>query len=337
MTIISSELKYYKSKVVGSDASNGGRMSANEVISGVVNNVWPHVLKAEREAGSTLYRKLFAKIANDNDETLLSPDLWNDAPTEAGDYIILFPGTQQDTQATFAGYSGKIYGAANLDSNITAGGSTFDVLLPHADVADMFTDGDNIRLTDKENPDSVTGNEELLTINGVPSLSGLVLTIIVDETIANSYTVSAGGRAMSLYAPVDIVASVDNFDDSDTTSGIYDEGNYPVVIDGIGTVEQEVTLTFTDATHFTATSDDPDVTLGSGVIGSDFSPSNGDFTKPYFTVPLLAWSGTWAAGETVVFQTHPAAAPFILKRIVPAGAASLAGNKNTTVLAGESA
>lgn len=337
MAIVLSELKFYKSKVVGSGIDNGGRMSSNEAITDVVNNVWPHVLKAEREAGSILYRKLFAKVANDDEETLLDPALWNDFPTDAGDYITLFPGTQRDTQATFASYSGKIYGAAKLNADITAGGSTFALLLEHADQEGMFTDGDNIRLTNKVDPDSVSGDEELLTINGVPSLAGLVLTIVVDEIIANSYTVASGGRAMSLYDPIDIEASVDNFDDSDTTSGIFDEGNHPITIDGIGTVEQTVTLTFTDATNFTATSDDVEVTLGSGARGSNFAPDNSDFTKPYFTVPAAAWSGTWASGDTVVFQTHPAAAPFILKRVVPAGASSLAGNKNTTVLAGESA
>lgn len=344
MTILKAELKFYKSKVVGSGSTNGGRMSAVEAISGVVNNTWPHMLKAERDAGSAsyytdgaLFRKLWAKVDNDADETLIDPSLWNDIETLGDDWIALFPGTQRDTQATFGSYSGKIYGCCNLYADITAGGSTFAVLLPHADAAGFFSDNDNIRLNDMDNPESVTGNEELLTINGTPSLAGLVLTITVDETIGNSYTVAGGGRAMSLYSPSDIEASVDNWVENCAGSGTYDEGSYPVVPDHIGTVEQTVTLTFTDATHFTATSDDGDVTLGSGDTGTDFAPSNSDFSKPYFTLEKDGFAGTWAANDTIVFQTHPAGAPFILKRIHAAGIGSQAGNKNTTALSGESA
>lgn len=336
MTILEAELEFFKSKVVSGDNTNGGRMSAVEAISGVVNNVWPHVLKAERDAGSTLYRKLFTKVSNDADETLLSPDLWNDIETAGDDHIILFPGTQRDTQATFGSYSGVIYGCCNLDADITAGGSTFDLLLPHADMQDCFPDGANIRLTDMDDPESATGNEETLTINGTPSLSGLVLTVTVDETIANSYTVAGGGRAMSLYSPGDIKTAFDNWVETCAGSGTYDEGSYPPVLDNLGTVDETWTLTFTDATHFTVVGDSLG-TIGSGTIGGDFAPTNSDFSKPYFTLESGGWAGTWAANDTIVFQTHPASAPFILKRVVPAGAGSQAGNKNTTALSGESA
>ncbi len=337
MTILTAELKFYKSKVVGSASTNGGRMSAVEAITSVVNNVWPHVLKAERDAGSTLYRKLFAKVANDADETLLSADMWNDGPTAAGDYNVLFPGTQRDTQADWASYSGAIYCGVNLDSDVAAGASTFDVLLPHADMAAAFPDGRSLRITDMDDPDSATGNEELITISGTPSLAGLVLTITIDETLANAYTTAGSGKVMSLYSVGDVETSVDNWVETCAGDGTYDEATYPAILDNIGTVEQTVTLTFTDATHFTATSDDGDITLGSGTTGNDFSPSNADFTKPYFTVEADGWAGTWAAGDTVVFQTHPAGAPIVLKRVVPAGTASLAGNSNTTALSGESA
>ncbi len=336
MTILQAELEFYKSKVVGSGSTNGGRMSAVEIISGVVNNLWPHVLKAERDAGSILYRKVFAKVSNDSDENFLSTDLWNDIETAAGDYIIMFPGTQRDTQATFGSYSGAIYGCCNLNADITGGGSVFAVVLPHADAADFFIDGRNIRLTNMDNPESVTGNEELLTVSGTPTLAGLVLTITVAETIANSYTVAGGSRAMSLYSPGTVQTSFDNWVETSAGSGTYDEGSYPPVLDNLGSVDETWTLTFTDATNFTVVGDSLG-TIGSGTTGGDFAPSNSDFTKPYFTLESGGWAGTWAAGDTVVFQTHPASAPFILKRVVPAGTGSLAGNKNTTVWSGESA
>lgn len=343
MTILQAELEFYKSKVISSDNVNGGRMSAVEAISGVVNNVWPHMLKAERDAGSAayytagaLFRKLFAKVSNDADETFLAADLWNDIETLGGDWIAMFPGTQRDTQATFGSYSGKIYGCCNLNADITAGGSTFDLLLPHADAAGFFSASDNIRLTDMVDPESVTGNEELLTVSGAPTLVGLVLTVVVAETIANSYTVAGGGRAMSLYSPGDVKTSFDNWVETSAGTGTYDEGSFPPVLDNIGTVDETWTLTFTDATNFTVVGDSLG-TIGSGTTGVDFAPSNGDFSKPYCTLESGGWANTWAAGDTIVFQTHPAAAPFILKRVHAAGIGSQAGNKNTTVYSGESA
>lgn len=335
MTILASELKWYKAEEVSLATTNGGLMSANEAVSGVVNNVWPHVLKAERDAGSTVYRKLFAKVANDADETLIAADLWNDLPTEGDDWIIMWKGTQTDTQATAASHSGAIYAANALNANVTAGVSTITLLLEHADQEDAYVDGEQIRLTDMVDPESATGNEEILTINGTPSLATLVLTIVVDEVIANSYTVAGGGRAMSICNVGDIEASSDNW--AETSSiGTYDEGSYPVILDNIGTINETVTLTFTDATNFTGVGSVSGA-LGSGTIGGDFSPSNADFTKPYFTLEAAGFGGTWASAETIVFDTIPAAAPLWLKRTVPVGSSSLAGNKNTTALSGESA
>ena len=63
--------------------------------------------------------------------------------------------------------------------------------------------------------------------------------------------------------------------------------------------------------------------VGSGNIASNFAPTNPDFGAPYFTLPSAIWGGAWASGETFTFQTHPAALPLWLKRVVPAGAASI--------------
>ena len=73
MTILDSELDFYKAETNDDTTSNGGRMSAIEIISGVLQNVWPHAFKAERDAGSTKFRKLFCKVSNDDDDTLYNP------------------------------------------------------------------------------------------------------------------------------------------------------------------------------------------------------------------------------------------------------------------------
>jgi len=202
----------------------------------------------------------------------------------------------------------------------------------------MFQDGDTIRITDMATPTSSTGNEEELTISGTPSVSGNEVTITVAETLTNGYT---GGTlaapityVQSVYAPAsDLACTVDNWAET-TSAGTYDETTYPVTGDNIGTMEQTWTLEFTDATNFTVVGDTIG-SVGSGTTGSDFAPTNSAVSKPYFTLEAAGWGGTWAAGETIVFQTHPSAIAVWETRVVPAAASSMAGNGITAVLEGE--
>jgi hypothetical protein len=76
--------------------------------------------------------------------------------------------------------------------------------------------------------------------------------------------------------------------------------------------------------------------VGSGNVGSDFSPVNPDYTKPYFVLPAAAWGGTQATGNTLTFITSPAALPYWEKRIIPVNANSIAINKCVMALLGES-
>ena len=336
MTILAAELKFYHALEVSTAGTNGGRMSANEIISGVVNNVWPHVLQAERTAGSTTWRKIFAKNSNDNDETFLSADLFNDKPTAAGDYIVLFAGTQTDTQTDVSGGSPRLYGGAALKSDVSSGGSTVVVDVEDAAQTGMFQNGDKIRLSDMADPLAGTGNEELLTISGAPTVSGTEVTITVAETIANAYTVAGGGHVSSLYHVGDVKCAFDNWAETCAGSGTYDEAANPPIMDNIGTAYQTWTLTFTDATHYTVSGDTVG-SVGSGDTSTDFAPVNSDFSKPWFKLEAAGFAGTWAGSDTIVFKTHPAAAPIWLKRVVPAGTSSLANNRNITAFMGESA
>lgn len=334
MTILSSELIFYKSATVNDTSANGGRMSINPVTSGVLQNVFPNVLSAERTSGSTKYRKLFMKVANDDDLTLLTSKLWFDNITQAEDWAIFFAATQTDTQADITGSERK-YGCGTLKTTVVATNTTVIVTVEDSTLTGVFQDGDEIRITDKVNPDSVTGNEEFATISGAPSVDGVDVTITLAAGLANGYTAGAGTRIMSILPASDIECTVDNWVET-STAGTYDETTYPVICDNIGTIEQTWTITFTDATNFTVAGDTVG-SLASGTIGSDYSPSNPDFTKPYFTLESGGWGGTWANGETVVFQSHPAAYPVWEKRVVPAGCASLSSNKITLVISGESA
>jgi len=338
--MIDSDLKFYLPTTVNDTTTNGGRMTATAVTSGVVQNVWPHVPKAERTNGSTKYRKLFAKVADDDDGTLISPQYWLDDVTAGDDWFCFFAGTFTDTQADIGGTERK-YGVAPVTTNVTASSSTIVCTVEDSTLATgndaIFADGDTVRLTDKVNPDDVSGNEEFLTISGAPSVSGSVITITVSETIANSYDTADSPRVMSIYEPSDIECSSDSPVVTTAGDGDVDDNTYPPVLDNIGTIEQIITITFSDATNFTAVSNVAGVALSSGSKGTEWSPTNSDFSKPYITLNANFFTGTWASGDTCVIHTYPAAVPLWEKRVVPAGASPQTNNKITLVTAGEAA
>ncbi len=339
--MLSTDLKFYKEKANGRLA--GG--TSNLIVSGVVQNLWPHVTSAQRTAGFFDYKGWYAKVGDDADGTLIDPSLLLDAPTlSATDYMMYFTLGLREAITSISGYDTGVdsetkYGSAKLKNNITGGDSTLTVTVKNAAMSSgadaIFRDGGKIKITDKLTADALTGNEEVCTISGAPSVSGSDVTITVTGTITSSYTADGTiARVSSLIKPGDIACS--NTTPSKTSAaGTIDFSTYPIILDNIGTVEEDWTITFTDATHFTLTGDDHTGSVATGVISSNFAPNNTDFTKPYFTIESGVWGGTWAAGDTVTFTTHPAALHLGGKRVVPAGTASLSNNKATLVFEGE--
>ena len=111
--ITTAELKLYRSAVINDGPTNGGRMSASEIASGVMANLFPIVQESERVAGSTKYRKVFAKVANIEDLTLYQSKLYLDKITPGQDVITFFPATQTDAQSAITG-SERQYGGSLL-------------------------------------------------------------------------------------------------------------------------------------------------------------------------------------------------------------------------------
>lgn len=336
---LDADLQTFKSAVVSNDNTNGGVLSINQVISGVAQNVFPNVLKAERTAGSTKYRKLFNKLNDDSNDALSGVQLYLDLPTPADDWITMFIGTAIDTQADIVGTERK-YGAAYIKNDVTAGLSTVTVTVDNVSLTTgndkVFADGDSIRITDKENPDSVSGNEEFLVIDGEPTVSSNDVTITTLTPFANSYTVVNSSRVSSVYdAPGDILAEVGILDIT-STAGTYDDTTYLLVPNNQGTIDTTITLEFTDAANFTATS--PDITgLPAGSTSVDYAPVNSDWTKVYCTMLATGWGGTFIAGDTVEIPLTSATIPFWEKRVVPALAAPLSNNRTVSAWNGESA
>jgi hypothetical protein len=332
MAILSTELIWRRAAEVSDAGTNGGRMTSTVIPSAVKNNIWPDVPQSERTAGSTKYRKVFVHVANDADLTLVAPKVFVLMPTPGDDRVHFIPGNQTNTQSAVTGAEQK-YGAGTLNANVSAAATQITVLVEAAADA-LFANGMKIRISDKQSIGG-SGNEEYATITGTPTYVGNVATINLTAGLTNGYAAATPTYVSSVYEPGDVACTVTNWVET-TASGTYDEVTYPVLPDNISTIEQTWTLTFTSATAFNCSGN----TVGSitgGTIGTNYSPNNSDYGKPYFTLRSAGFGGTWATGNTIVFQTHPAAVPLWYRRVIPAGASSLSGNKVIVAVDGESA
>lgn len=331
MSILYTEVVWRKSKVINNGPSNGGYMSAVAIASGVKNAVFPDVQQSERTSGLTRYRKVFIHIANDADLALLNPSIFVETYTPGDDRITFFPGSQTDTQSSITG-SERQYGAGKLNADIAANATTITVLVEAA-AADIFKNGDKIRISDKTSVDDGSGKAEYATINGVPTYVGNVCTITLSSGVSNSYLAS-NTKVASVYSPGDIQAGYSNFTRT-SAAGTYNIASNPIRGDHIGTVQQNWTVTFTSSTAFSCVGDTLG-SVGSGNIASDFQPVNTDFSKPYFILPSAGFGGTYQAGDTITFTTTPASVALWYRQTVPAGANSLSGSKFIIAVSGES-
>lgn len=331
MTILQAEIKFYKSTTVGDTSANGGRMSSNQIASGAAANVFPSVDNAERVAGSTKYRKVFCKVANDADEALFNGRIYLEKHSSGADIVTIFPATQTDTQAGITGSENK-YGCGNLNANVSIGATTLTVLCEPGNTA-IFRNGEKIRVSNKTDIDDEVGTEQFVTIVGVPVVVDDLVTITFTPALENAYLASVT-RVSSVYEYGDVVSSVDNL--VVTTAGSGDLDIDFIAADNIGSTEQTFTGTFTNGTTFTLVGNTLG-SLGSFTIGSGASPNNPAFTKPYIVIASGAFSGTFAAADTFVVQTHPAAPPVWEERTVTAGSGATAASTSVLVLDGETA
>lgn len=331
MSIVSNELIWRRSAEVSDASTNGGRMTHVSITSGVKNNIFPDVSQAERLAGSTKYRKIFIHVANDADLQLIAPRVYIETRTPGDDAVYLIPATMRDTQANITGLEQK-YGAGVLQSTVAPGVSQI-VVNTEDGAIDIFPDGGKIRISDKANVNAA-GNEEYKIISSA-TYNGTQATINLTTPLANGYS-NTNTKVALVYEPADVSAAITNFSKT-SAQGTYNDGVYPVLGDNIGSIEQDWVCTFTSATAFTITGDTVGLLAGSYNIASDAAPLNPNFSKPYFTIPALAFGGTWAPGNVINFRTSPAAVPVWYMRKIPAGANSLSGNSVIVALEGESA
>jgi len=323
MSILNHELKWYRSQVVSNTSANGGRLSINQIVDSVKNNLFPDVTETERTAGLTRYRKAFLKIVNTDNEMLSNAIVHLLTVTPADDYITMFEGTHVDTQANIS--SPTEYGAGGLASSVESGVTEFDVNVKHTDMI-IFRTGDRIYISD--------GVNEEYHDNVSISKSGTVVTITLDtgSQLANAY--AADSVVASCIEIGDIDYSIDDFNVV-STGGTYNETNN-IVVDNIGGIFENWTLTFTGVSTFTCAGSVIG-SVGSGSVNSNYSPTNINFARPYFTLNSIGFGGSWVIGDTITFTTVPRNVPIWFKKVVPALSASYSGNNFDFRILGETA
>ena len=332
MPILGTELKLFRSSLVSDlAASNGGVLSANEIVTSVNNNIFPDVPQAERTTGSTKYRKVFFKNANAADLALLSPRVFLDKYTQGDDAIFIIAGTQSDLQSGIAG-TPKLYGAGKLDTNVSANATSIKVLIEDA-AAQFFQNGDTIRISNKADVTAV-GQEEFVVISGAPTIAGSIVTIPLATPLANAYAAS-DTRVANVYSPgAPLAPSLTSTNVATIGNGDLSFGS--VVLGNLGTIYDQWTITFSSSTAFSVEGVRYG-SAGSGNTVTDLAPVNPETGTALFTIPAAAFTGAWSAGDTASFTTVPAAIPLWLKRTVPVAAAAISGNRFIIAIDGETA
>lgn len=330
MPILSSEIALYRAQNWNDTPStNGGRMSASAV-AGVSGALFPDVYEAERVSGSTKYRKGFFKVNNAANLALVSPRLFIQG-VAAGDHAVRMAlGLQNDTEQSFLATNPDWFGCCKLKTNASAGAGSLVVVAEGS--APVFRNGAKILVTSKATPDAVTGVEEIATIQSVNTV-GSDITLTLVAPLANSYN-SVSTVVCSLLTPADVQAVV-TAPQVTSTGGTVNPA--ALAANGVGSMEATFTLTFTSGTAFNITNN-AGIALSTtyGTVSSVTAPT-GPFNAALFTLQPSFWAGSWQAGDTVQFTTHPAAVPVWFARDIPAASTSTASSSFSLVMDGESA
>jgi len=324
--IVGSEIKQYRSDVANNASSNGGGMSDNEILTGVKNNVFPDVTQAELLSGVTHHRKVFHKIENADDETLFNSKIHLIENSDGDEYTSLIIGTLTNTEGDLTGSEDE-YGISELDDSVSAGESEV-VVNAKSSTPIMHRTGDTIFITDGVN------SEYFENVTVVKNSNQYTIALDTGDSFGYDYNVSS-----SLVASVIEYGNIStdySWDESGVVSaGEYDETNYPITLNNIGTIEQIWIITFLSGdTTFSCVGNTVGA-LANGQIGVDYEPSHTKFLTPYFSIDADGWGADFEEGDVIVLTTHPCAAPIWRKRVVDAGSASASSVGYTVRTTGE--
>ena len=333
MSIINTELVWRKPAEDSDNSSNGGRMTATAITSGVKNNIFPDVLKAERTAGVLRYRKRTLHVANSEDLTLVQGRIMVENYTASADSVTIFPATATDTQAAVTGSEQK-YGCGQLDVDANVTDTTIDVLTEDA-ALDYFKSGMTVRISDQATIDGA-GNEQYVVLTSDATYVGDVATLnFTGDPLSFAFT-AVNTRVMSVIEAGNIEGAIASVVVT-SSLGTFVHATTPIVPHNIGGIEQNWTLTFTNSATQVNVTGDTVGDLGDFSVGTDVSPTNSDFASAFFTLPIAGLGGTFVDGDTITFTQSPAAYDVWISENVPAATPSLTGNQFTLAVDGESA
>lgn len=187
MAIQPSELKFYKSAVITDTGTNGGILSAVEVS----DTVFPEVSQAERAGGVSRLRKLFCKLTNADNLSLIGSRIYLERGTPGQDRVTLHAGTATNVQSELTGNE-RLYGVGTLNADASAGASS--IVLDAESTDGIFADGDLIRISNQDGVNDQTGKEEWIRLanptGAVWNGSQVTLNFLYGSTLANNFLAS---------------------------------------------------------------------------------------------------------------------------------------------------
>lgn len=301
------DIKYRKPEFITDTGINGGYISSEYYPNNSINSMFPDLSVQDLAiAEITQYRKVFA--INEDVDNLVTPRMRiylnimrgyesvAGVLTEIADDTIcyLMESTQTETFADLD-VNGKKYGAGLLSTPATSGTNTLVVTFKSS--LALVATGDTIAVITNN------GTHNYIVQNAV--WAGNVCTITTESQLAANYTTGLTVAACILVE--NMQPTVENLVVT-SNGGSFDDVNFPILLNNKSTIKQIWTLEFTSATTYTVTGNKLGV-IGSGVITASFQVNNEAFGLPYLYIQPESFLGTLQAGDLIVFETNPNAAP----------------------------
>ena len=306
-----------------------------EITTNVKQNLFQDVSHVKRLAGDVSKRKLFCKIAEDPWIELVDSDIFLDKLSEGNDCVMLqYTGSQRDYHNSIS--NARYYGISTLKNSVSQSATQIVVTLEHSSIASYqpIKPGDKLWISTQDYI-SGTGSFEWATVGGSESdviYSGADVTITIPSGLTYGWT--EGAKVASSFHINSVKPLLTGYSTTSVGGGFVPDNNYTV--NGVGTIEQDWTITFTSNAAFILSGDVIGST-GTGNTSTNFSPINEAFNKPFFVLNKNGWSGTFSTGDKVYFTTHPASVPIWAVRVVPENSESITISTTSIAISGESA
>lgn len=305
----------YAPQTINETTTNGGRIThlpVTKTANGYGNI--PATNEAERAAGKTVIRKLFVKCLDLTTATQCAIGLKVTPSSDTKAYLVA--GTQRDTVATMGTrkYAGGLLNTsvANTDTTLIV---DFEAGMGALNPVQA---GDKLMVWDNTNSVAL-GSVTVSSVTWATNQATIVLTAAIGTAFAPGAFVSS-----VIVDTVNCNPKADNYNKASLVGTTFDETNYPVLVNRVGTDEETITVTAIDSTTYSVLSDSRGA-LANGQFAVDYEYTHPDLAQSCFVIPAAAWGGTHTAAEALQFQIHPAAVPVYVVYLVSAGAAESAG------------